>query len=211
MQNHTHLLHPSSSLRLPLFIFILPSHLSPLLLSLSYLNQLSLPSLQLFSFPSLPSCSFLPSFALPWWYLIAVKQEAGAQTAGEPTLILSCAICCGHMTELQTRSNTMMPHHTWHIDQSWPKSNRETESERGRVRMKRNHSNIKQCMSYEWNPANYDSIYYLVLTLNFGISSGLFSMIKADCSCSINLVKIWSVVSGKNNANKTNNVPSLID
>lgn len=82
------------------------------------------PTLWLFS-PHTPIC---PCLALPRWYLIAVKQETGEQTAGEPTLILSCAICCSHMTELQTRSNTMKPHHTWHIDQSWPKS--KTESER---------------------------------------------------------------------------------
>lgn len=104
-----------------------------LYLALSFNKLFSLPSLQLFlSIPlSLsPHHTFPCSSALPWWYLIAVKQEAGEQTAGEPTLILSCAICCGHMTVLHARSNAMMPHHTWHINQSWPMSRREREGKR---------------------------------------------------------------------------------
>lgn len=83
--------------------FYLSSHLSALLRRRSKTCTPSLPSwlATLLSPPSLPPSSLPHSFALPWWYLIAVKQEAGEQTAGEPTLILSCAICCGHMTELQ--------------------------------------------------------------------------------------------------------------
>lgn len=95
-------------------------------LALSFWDLLSLSASQRFLHlpPSFP-CSFPRSLALPWWYLIAVKQEAGEQTAGEPTLILNCAICCSHMTELQNLSNAMMPHHIWHIDQSRPKSQRD--------------------------------------------------------------------------------------
>lgn len=71
--------------------------------------------------PSLPS----PSFTLPRWYLVAAEQEAREQTAGEPALILSCAICCGHVTVQQTHSSAMMPHHSWHIYQSGLKTEQE--------------------------------------------------------------------------------------
>lgn len=109
---------------LPNFIFSLSVQHTPLI-SILLLNML--PSLA-YNLP-LPPWLAGPSFTLPQWYFIVGKQEAGEQTAGETILILSCAICCCHMTELQTRSKAMMPHHTWHIDQSWPKY--KTENERG--------------------------------------------------------------------------------
>ncbi len=177
LQNHTSLIS-SSHFRL---FFIHPRLLSPIFPFSSETFSPSLP-------PSLP-CSFLPFFTLPWWYLIAVKQEAGEQTAGEATLILSWAICCCHVTELQTRSNAMMPHHTWHIDQSWPKSKRESERARKR-KMKRNHNNIRHWMSYKWNSAYYDSF---VLSWDFSFSSRLFGIIITDCICHllVYFVKIW--------------------
>lgn len=136
----TYLPHSNSSSLHLTFSFPLSVHpICPVLWILSWKPVLPPSSACHFFFP--PSLS-QPSFKLPWWYLIAVKQESGEQTAGEPTLILSCAICCSHMTELQSRSNTKMPHHTWHIDQSWPKSKPESENW-GTVRMKRNHSNNK--------------------------------------------------------------------
>lgn len=78
-------------------------------------------------FQPLPSSPLLPpaSFALPRWYLGAVEQEAGEQTAGEATLMLSCAICCGHMTEQQNL--LQQHHHTWQTHQSPPKREREEE------------------------------------------------------------------------------------
>lgn len=138
--------------------------------------------------PSLAS-SFPPS--LPRWYLIAVKQEAGEQTAGEPTLILSCAICCGHMTELQTRSNAMMPHHTWHIDQSWPKEQKR-DGERERERSDSEWKQSKDTSNALWR--NYDSLYHLVLTCRFGFLSGLFSIIKTDM-ISQNLISCYETLS----------------
>lgn len=122
----------------------LSSFLSPSIPLSLFLSKTCSPSLAWnFSFTSLPPYSFFLSSTLPWWYLIAVKQEAGEQTAGEPTLILNCAICYSHMTVLHARSNAMMPHHTWHINQSWPKSRREREreGERGRVWLKRHQVN----------------------------------------------------------------------
>lgn len=138
-----------------------------------------------FSFTSLLPRSLLPShsFALPWWYLIAVKQEAGEQTAGEPTLILSCAICCSHMTEMQARSNAMMPHHTWHIDQSRPKSKTERGRERNREleKSERNEIEIKVTLNTVC-PMNETSQLWLnilpCMTCNYGISSGLVCIIK---------------------------------
>lgn len=126
---------------------------SRLLISLSSLLFPSIPFTPPRGITSFPSFSH-PFFTLPRWYLIAVKQEAGEQTAGEPTLILSSAICCSHMTELQARSNTMMPHHIWRIDQSPPTS--KTESKRaGTVEWRGTPATINAVSSGR-HPANYD-------------------------------------------------------
>lgn len=80
-------------------------------------------------FKPLPFTSSPPpaSSALPRWYLRAVEQEAGEQTAGEATLMLSCAICRGHVAERQNR--LQQHHHTWQTHQSRPKGEHEEDEE----------------------------------------------------------------------------------
>lgn len=189
MITKTSLIFSSSSPRLTSISSLpCPSHLhtctctnTPLRLAISPINVLFLPALWLFSLHTL----ICPSLALPRWYLIAVKQETGEQTAGEPTLILSCAICCSHMTELQTRCNTMMPHHTWHTNQSQPKS--KTESERRLSAGKRQHTPTKCYSLYVWN--------YSFIDHTSDLSFLLFGKIKRDCIWGLLTKKKWVVLS----------------